>query len=487
MAKQLFNSSENSNFILNMTEEKYSKLASFGLVSALTLVPLGTAVPEIAGNNGLYSLAAAGLSLAGVVCMILAIIAAIKKYVKGGMLLPVCAMGIMVLWGAVSLLNSYDKAVGFYGYSGRGEGLLAIIFYFCFFVTAASLKKEKALETVLNGVVGAGLLHAVFGLIQTFTGNFSAYKKISISTTANAASGLAQSPLFLAMVLSISITAALTGAIVTDCKKRRIFYLAAVCLMSMTSMFTYSLIGLCGLGFAVIAAVITVFAVKAPKIRLASVLAVAAPALAAFLIVNAGMIGELASYRLHDGEILWWADSFYRLSASGAPDTERLDISNTADVYYYLNSKTLNLISASPLTGTGPEQLVFPQLYTNKDASGAELTELEDIVMNNTGTFDKVYNEYLYTAATRGVPSLITLAVAIMASIILGIKNVRRKRSWTSVCFFMMTLCGTVIFVVGCSNITFAPFFWIAAGISCSDLITDKASRANEKKKNQKV
>ncbi len=32
MAKQLFNSSEKSNFILNLTEEKYSNLASFGIM-----------------------------------------------------------------------------------------------------------------------------------------------------------------------------------------------------------------------------------------------------------------------------------------------------------------------------------------------------------------------------------------------------------------------------------------------------------------------
>lgn len=486
MAKQLFNSSENTNFILNMTEEKYSKLASFGLISAMVLVSAMTAVPEFAGDNGLYSLAAAGLSVAGVVCMILAIIAAMKKYISGKMLLPVCTMGIMVLWGAVSLINSYDKAVGFYGYSGRGEGLLAIIFYFCFFLTAASLKKEKALDTVLKGAVAAGLLNAVFGIVQTFSGHFNAYRKISVSTIGNAASGLAQSPLFLAMMLSISVTAAVTAAVVTDNKKFRIFCIASAAVMSFTMMFTYSLIGICGLAFAAVAAVITVFAVKAPKIRLASLLALAAPACAAVLIVNAGAVGDLKSYQLHDGEILWWADSFYRLSASGAPDNSRVDISNTSDVYYYLNSKTMNIISGAPLTGTGPEQLVFPQLYTNKGANGAELTELEDIVMNNTGTFDKVYNEYLYTAATRGIPSALALGATILASLFIGFKNVRRKKSWTSICFFMMTLCGTVIFFVGCSNIAFAPFFWTAAGASCAELMSDKAEREAAKRSAKK-
>ena len=482
MAKQLFNSSESSNFILNMTEDKYSKLASYGLVSALTLVSVMTAVPEIAGDNGLYSLASIGLSVAGVICMILAIIAAMKKYITGRILLPVCTMGIMVLWGAISLLNSYDKAIGFYGFSGRGEGLLAIIFYFCFFITAASVKKQKAFDTILKCTVTMGLVNAAFGLLQTFTGLFSTYKKITISTRGFADSGLAQSPLFLAMVLSIAMTAAVISAVLSDSKKYRLFCIVSLCVMSMAAMFTYSLIALCGLAFAAVSAVVAVFAFKAPKIRLASLLAIAAPACAAVLIVNAGVIGDLKSYQLHDGEILWWADSFYRLSASGAPDTERVDISDTFDVYYYLNSKTMNIISGAPVTGTGPEQLVFPQLYTNKDANGVELTELEDIIMNNTGTFDKVYNEYLYTAATRGIPSTVALAVTILASLFIGLRNVKKKKSTDSLCFFMMTLCGTVIFFVGCSNITFAPFFWIAAGASCADLISDKASRANEKK-----
>ena len=47
MAKTLLNSSEKSNFILNMTEETYSKLASIGLFAACFAVPLFTILPEV--------------------------------------------------------------------------------------------------------------------------------------------------------------------------------------------------------------------------------------------------------------------------------------------------------------------------------------------------------------------------------------------------------------------------------------------------------
>ena len=162
MAKQLFNSSESSNFILNLTEEKYAKMASFGMLSALFTTSVATAIPVIAHDSGLYILSAAGLALSGVVCMIIAIIALMKKYVSGKLVFPVCAFGAMLIWGVISLINSYDTGIAFYGYNGRGEGLLAIAFYGCFFVTAATLRRGNVFGTVIKGLVGVGLLNSLF-------------------------------------------------------------------------------------------------------------------------------------------------------------------------------------------------------------------------------------------------------------------------------------------------------------------------------------
>nr|MDE5853569.1 hypothetical protein [Ruminococcus sp.] len=92
MAKQLFNSSEKSNFILNLTEEKYSKLASFGLLTACFTTSIATAIPVISGEQ-VYAVSSAGLAIAGVICMILAMIGGIKKYIDKKALIPVCALG----------------------------------------------------------------------------------------------------------------------------------------------------------------------------------------------------------------------------------------------------------------------------------------------------------------------------------------------------------------------------------------------------------
>lgn len=465
MAKQLFNSSEKSNFILNLTEEKYSNLASFGLLTACFTTSIATAIPVISGEQ-IYAISSAGLAVSGVICMIIAMIGGIKKYIDKKSLVPVCVFGFMLVWGIISLINSYDKGISFYGYTGRGEGLLAIIFYFCFFISAASIRRDKTFTTLIYGIIGTGLFNSVFGLIQVFTGKISAYRMVSMEIQINAASGLVQSPLFLAMLLTLSLTAALIGFIFTEKKLVRIFCIISACIFAFTMIFTYSLIGICGAVFSIVSAVVAVFIMRAPKIKLLSVLSVILPAGMAIVLVQAGFIGNINQYRLYDGRILWFADSYYRISASGNFNSDVVDIDSTSDVYYYLNRKTMNIVSAHALTGTGPEQLVFPQLYTF--GTSGEEGELSDIIVDNKGTFDKVYNEYLYTAATRGIPSAAALVLVLLAVLFTGWKNFKSGRKWQTLCMFMLTFAGVLIFFIGCSNITFSSVFWAVAGCCCA-------------------
>lgn len=329
MSKQLFNTTEKSNFILNMTEEKYSQLASYGLSLACFTTAVFAVIPEFVDKLS-YSIVSGGLAVSGVICMILALIAVMKKYIDIKKLFPVCSFGAMILWGIVSLINSYSVSTSFYGFSGRGEGLLAIIFYFCFFITAMSVKREKAVKSIINSVIASGLLHSLVALIQVFTGKLSHYRFISLDIKANAASGLAQSPIFLAMVLSLSLTASLIMSVTTD--KKRIFYIVSSCIFSFVMMFTYSLVGITGIIISIILSATAVFISKPPKIRLVSLLSSVIPAVVSVIIVNAGLIGEISSYKLYDGYSLWWADSYMRLSSSGDYDSEKVDISDTAEV-----------------------------------------------------------------------------------------------------------------------------------------------------------
>lgn len=463
MSKQLFNTTEKSNFILNMTEEKYSQLATYGLSAACFTTAIFAVIPECIDKLS-YSIVSGGLAVSGVICMVLALIGIIKKYVDYKKNLPFFAFGAMLIWGIISLINSYSVNTSFYGFAGRGEGLLAIIFYFGFFITAMSIKREKAITIIINSIIVSGIIHSIVGLIQIFTEKLSHYCFASLNIKINAASGLAQSPIFLAMVLSLALTASLVTAVMTDSKKRRIFCIVSSCLFSFVMMFTYSLMGIAGIILAVLSSAVSIFIKKSPKIRLISLLSGILPAILSVIIVNAGLIGEISSYKLYDGYTLWWADSYMRLSSSGDYEREELDISDTMAVYNYLNGKTLDIIRKYPLTGTGEDQLVYPQLYTNGGLD-PETTDINTIISLNKGTFDKVYNEYLYTAATRGIPSLIALILILVPVLVTGFRKMKKSTSENTVCIFMMFICGIIIFFIGCSNITFSPVFWTVSGL----------------------
>ena len=483
MPKTIFHSTEKSNFILNMTEEKFTKLASRGLFIAMFMAPLFTIIPEVL-HDGLtskatYSFTAGGLVVGGVIAMIIAIIAFMKKYIGKRLLIPIGAMGLMELWGIFSMVRGVDLGISFYGYPERGEGMLAILFYFCFFASASALKREGAQKTIIDGVVGVGLLNSIISLIQVFAGRLSHYKLASSDIRLNAASGLSMSPLFLAMVLTLALTAALVSFVSSEDKKRRIFMLVCAALFSFIMMFTYSFIGFCGLGFAVIAAFASVFVLKSKKSRLACIPVSLAAAAAAIALVFAGAIGNINSYRLYDGRLLWWADSYLRASASGIFDSRVVDIDDTADVYFYMNGRAMDVVEHNPLTGTGPDQMAFALLRVTEES--AKYSDLTEVVYNYKGCFDRVYNEYLYTAATRGVVSAVFLVITVLSAVILGLKAFRRRKNAESFTIFVMTLGGVLIYLIGCTSITYAPLFWIVAGAACADIITEKEKKAAKK------
>lgn len=480
MAKELFKTSEKSNFILNLTEEKYSSITSKSLAAMFMLIPAFAAPIQFTDKVG-HSFTTAGILIAGVAAMIFAMIGLIKKYIGRNMLVPVIAFSAMIGFGAISLFDCYNRQIGFYGSDGRGEGLLAIIFYFCFFICGLTLKTEKSVMTLLWGIIGSGVLNSIFGILQTFgvtqavKGVADPYAYPTVYEKACVASGLSGSPIFLAMLLTLSLTAALIVFITSGNKKLRIAAIICSALFSFTMILTHTVMGIVGLAVGIAGAFAALIITKAPKIRIAGLLSAVIPPVIAVVIIMAGAVGDIKSYKLYDGRLMW-KDSYFRLSASGIHDPKNADfnVDSFGSVYSYMTGETFDIIKKYPLTGTGPDQLVYPQMHKSYN------------VEENPNTFDRNYNEYLYVAATRGLPSLACLLVILAFLIGSSASIVNRNRRMTaSVYPLVLMICGVILFFIGNSSSVFTPVFWAVSGASCARLA--EVSKKTASKKHEKA
>lgn len=110
----------------------------------------------------------------------------------------------------------------------------------------------------------------------------------------------------------------------------------------------------------------------------------------AVVLCMTGVTSILNKYPIADGYTLWTGDSFKRISASGNYNPKTVVYRKSTRFTAISNRKTVNITKEYPLTGTGPEQLVYPQVHTTRLPSGDEFANMQEMLAINAGTFDKI-------------------------------------------------------------------------------------------------
>ena len=115
------------------------------------------------------------------------------------------------------------------------------------------------------------------------------------------------------------------------------------------------------------------------------------------------------------------------------------------------------------LTGAGPDCLYYPQLKTTSE------------IMVENYSFDKCYNDYLYIAATRGIPSLLAYAALLVLSVkrsLAGVRemlNAKKNDFWVCGAAFAAVLSYIIIGFFNTSSILVAPIFWMLLGFCAKE------------------
>ena len=171
-AKTIFNTTEKSNFILNMKTENYWSYNLKIMQLFMVLMPIFSIVLEFVK---MYSVPSMALSITGVFAMVFVFIGYMKSVTPKQLLLPSALVGGMVVWGIVSLYNCYYPKIAIFGSDGRGEGLLSIVFCGCLFLLGAQLGTNDNRLKLVHSMLIMTFAECIWALLQTLPLGFPSY------------------------------------------------------------------------------------------------------------------------------------------------------------------------------------------------------------------------------------------------------------------------------------------------------------------------
>lgn len=471
MPKTIFGTTEKSNFILNMNKSTVQKWIT-GLLCACIIVPLlgGLFITLVPGTSALMG---SFLYATGFSCILFYIVLLLRKDIK----VTDCPAAFFVFGLAILAFASYYGVVlsnapqenlntAILGELGRYEGLLSIFAYFGIFLLAASAMKRSSVRTIFDILIGAGIVQGVVAVMQhipwDFPSDFKNLPALLLIKDVYLSSGLSDSPIFYGSFLTIVISVAAAGAVYEkNIKRARVYGFAAV-FCFMTGLFTSSVVPLIGTGAALLITAIIEFTACKGGVRFENgVLSSSRKRLAALVVSMAAVFGLVFAFQgiwLRDKAIAY-TDGVNRLFivASTSPV-------NHDSLWKIGAEKSLVLIKDHPILGVGPDLMAKYQLAGDETLM--------------TDSIDRSYNEYLYIAATRGIPSLIVY-LGLLSTVFAGLfKNLKEfssdREKWFRPALLTAVLAYSIQAFFSASAVTVAPFFWLLMGISVSKFSDDK-------------
>jgi hypothetical protein len=462
MPKTIFGTTERSNFILNMgtqTVEKWFLCAGF---AAVVLPLLGGIAPSVTDKN--YFIMSAGLYSAGFFSLLCFLIAALRGDVKPFKNKGFWAIAFFVVWAFFSysytMANIYEglanpgRPSGIYtplvGEYGRYEGLISLVAYAGVFLVGMCISEKKTINRILNIIIAAGIFEALWGILQHIPGlGFpNMYKDLPTFSYDNVylASGTTDSPIFFGAFLTLSGAVATLSAVFAETKRKRNICIFAASLMFLTGLFTSSITPLIGFGAIIILGFI--FAVLAlRKTKNSTPLKVIAIITAIFAVIFT-IVFFTQGLWIRDVYIARF-DDFYRKFLVGANTSGKGSLYTTAWGY------SIAMIRDHPIFGVGPDCFAAYQNFA-------------------TMTYDKSYNEYLYTAATRGVPALLGYIILLILFVVKTKQKAAKKPDASTIIIFTAAAAYMIQAFWNVSAITIAPTFYLLLGLGFADMKKEK-------------
>ncbi len=481
-------------------------------------------------------------SIGGVLVLIFTVVGLMRQQWTKGTLIPYCILSASLLWAIGSMMQSYDYSTSVFGLDGRDEGWIALLMYGGMFFLGTMLRRTENQERFFRGVMLLGIVQCVWGILQAFpvfdyanpNKGLNSYRNIDplLLWNLRLPSGLTDSPITFAMLLAMLLAISIPAALLAQERKTRIYGIVCAGLSMLTVFRTQTVAGLiAGCGGMLLLVILLFARFKAIPARQKAVVPVvlfAAAALSIGWVAVAPAINH-SYYRpekkavqepedgltmnawetdngeaelqtglymklkngvvlpkkeesdsqemlpvLYDGGIIW-DDGYYRLSTAGPymRDENSFQIYDAWSALKYCREKGWETVKIDPLFGVGPDNYHFAQLRTSM------------VIVQNPNLADRPYNDFIFIAATRGIPSLVLHAALLIVCLILAWKHRKQMQSWILIAGCAGVILYSCTAAVGISVLTVAPLFWILLGITAGAPVAEAAEQKSKTEKNK--
>lgn len=355
--------------------------------------------------------------------------------------LHLLAGGLFLLWLLVAALSSRNPAVSLYGGVLRYEGWLGYASYFIVFATARVLANRDVVpgRGLLAGFSVAILLVSALAVVQHFWPASSPVGLLSLGDWQQRSFATFGNPLFLALFGCLVAPILLALAVEVRSFWGRAAVGAALLLLMVATVFTYSRAGWVGLVLGLAAAAVLLF--RSKRAALATLA----------LLVLLAFGGATLADRVRSGEASPEATVAGRVASTA-------EGGGSLEARLELYRGSVPLILERPVLGWGLET------YTTEGAR----VRTERLVQIEPGAFaDRPHNSLLYLAYSSGLVGLVLYLFFWAGALLAGFSNWRSlgpSRRWMSA-GLLGGLAGYFVAELGSFSVIEAtPFAWAALG-----------------------
>lgn len=297
---------------------------------------------------------------------------------------------LMIIFGVIATIFAIRRDVSLYGFMGRYEGLISIVYYYSLFILSSSLDKSKR-KYIVYSLLLMSALEGVYGILQT---------KELVKTLHHGGvswvTGFTSNPNFFGIVMLMGLCYSLGLFIKSSDLRRRVIYICLIILFLVGLLLSNTTS--CAVGLIFILIYLIYYCIKNKQVNSLLVILI--------IIINITFImNQFNCTTLVDDLIKTKNESIEiaKGNIDGYYGTRRIKIWE----------ETLKVVPKNIVHGVGIDNFFYA--FGDKP------------LIIKVYMYDKTHNEYLQILITEGIFALISYLLFYLSVVLIGYKNNHKK------------------------------------------------------------